>query len=306
MRISRALSALHKRYTVLTRPVPSSFAQALNDFQNDRDNHIDLEDARQQHDMYTRQINAIPEVARVIAMQPLDDLPDSVFVEDVMVVAGNTAIVTRPGAESRRAEATATHEWLCKHFGELELQRLENFTTDVVISIDGGDVLQVESTIFVGQSTRTNAAALSALQDALPNRTVVPISVPSTTLHLKSIITWLGPGLGYVVEGTSDGHAVAKRIAEVVPGAITSVPSALTANILRIGNTVLYNSQGTNLPLLVKDSLEQQVPRGSPDWMVGLKALEETKWVAMDDCASEIAKADGALTCCCVVIENNT
>ena len=302
MRIARALAALHKQYTVLTRPLPSSFAHALNDFQHGSSDNINLERARQEHQMYTDKIKSIPEVARVVAMDVLDELPDSVFVEDVMIVVGKTAIVTRPGASSRRAEASATFDWLCKHCADLGLDRLENLTIEADITIDGGDVLQAEGTVFVGQSTRTNTAALAALQELLPSHVIVPVPVPSSTLHLKSIVTWLGPGLGYVVQDSPEGSHVAEHVCAAVPGIVTAVPSALTANILRIGNTVLYNGQGIDLKAAVKESLETQL-RGDADALLrGLQALEATTWWAVDDCAAEIAKADGALTCCSVVM----
>jgi dimethylargininase len=301
MRIARALAALQK-HIVLTRPVPTSFAKALNDFQQAGDSLIDLERAKQQHETYASTIASIPEVSRVIAMPSLDDLPDSVFVEDVLLVVGKTAIVTRPGASSRRAEASATYDWLCKHFADLDLERLDNFSTETDITLDGGDVMQVNDTVFVGQSTRTNEAALTALQAALPSQMVTPIPVPSSTLHLKSIVTWLGPSLGYVVHGTPEGKHVADLVCRVVPGVVTFVASALTANILRIGNTVLYNGQGVDLKASVQASLEKQMKGDAPGLQAGLEALGATTWCGVDECAGEIAKADGALTCCSVVL----
>jgi dimethylargininase len=117
-----------------------------------------------------------------------DDLPDSVFIEDVLVVLGGTAIVTSPGAESRRNEtiaAAATAKRLGFAIQEIELPG----------TLDGGDVLTVGHVIYVGASSRTNAegiAQLRAIAGPL-GYSVVAVAV-TKALHLKSTVTALPDG----------------------------------------------------------------------------------------------------------------
>ncbi|HET9860240.1 MAG TPA: N(G),N(G)-dimethylarginine dimethylaminohydrolase [Nocardioidaceae bacterium] len=117
-----------------------------------------------------------------------DDCPDSVFVEDTMVVFRDLAVVARPGAASRRAE-TADAEKAVAAQG-YRLAYIEEPGT-----LDGGDVLKVGDTIYVGQGGRTNAAGLEQLRSHLEplGARVVGVSV-SKVLHLKSAVTALPDG----------------------------------------------------------------------------------------------------------------
>jgi dimethylargininase len=117
-----------------------------------------------------------------------DDCPDSVFVEDTMVVFRDLAVVARPGAASRRAE-TADAEKAVAAQG-YRLAYIEEPGT-----LDGGDVLKVGDTIYAGQGGRTNAAGLEQLRSHLEplGARVVGVSV-SKVLHLKSAVTALPDG----------------------------------------------------------------------------------------------------------------
>ncbi len=120
-----------------------------------------------------------------------DDHPDAVFVEDTVVVFGNLAIVTRPGADARRTETEATERTIRGHLTATE--HIEPPAT-----LDGGDVLKVGDTVYVGLSERTNRAAVDQLAALLPDRTVIAVPV-TKALHLKSAVTALPDGtiLGY-------------------------------------------------------------------------------------------------------------
>ena len=120
------------------------------------------------------------------------DCPDSVFVEDTVVMIGATAVITRPGADERKPETAGTWE---------TLRRL-GYPTAVIEhgTLDGGDVLKVGSTVYVGRTHRTDADGIAALRricDPLGYRVV---AVPTTrVLHLKSAVTALPDGtiIGY-------------------------------------------------------------------------------------------------------------
>ena len=119
---------------------------------------------------------------------PADDLPDSAFVEDTVVVLGDLAVLTRPGAAERRAEVAGT-EAAIRALG-LEIARIEAPGT-----LDGGDVLQVGATVYAGRGGRTNAEGIRQLGEhaATRGRTVVPVAL-HRVLHLKSAVTALPDG----------------------------------------------------------------------------------------------------------------
>ncbi|HEY4225164.1 MAG TPA: dimethylarginine dimethylaminohydrolase [Pseudolysinimonas sp.] len=121
-------------------------------------------------------------------VDPADELPDSVFVEDLAVVIDGTAVLGYPGAESRRGELEAVREALRGRGYDLKPITWPG-------TLDGGDVLQLGSTIFVGRGTRTNAEGIRQLREiaAALGRTVVAVPLPKV-LHLKTAVTALPDG----------------------------------------------------------------------------------------------------------------
>jgi dimethylargininase len=119
---------------------------------------------------------------------PADDCPDSVFIEDTAVVCDNLAVITRPGAASRRPETAAVVETV-RALG-LTVAAVESPAT-----LDGGDVLQVGPTVYVGHGGRTDAAGIAQLAGHLAplGRTVVTVPLQAV-LHLKSAVTALPDG----------------------------------------------------------------------------------------------------------------
>ena len=139
---------------------------------------------------------------QVREVEPADDCPDAVFVEDALVVVGDLAVVTRPGAVRRRGE-TAGAERAAAGLG------LETARIAPPGRLDGGDVLQVGRTVYVGVGGRTDAArvrALAALVEPL-GRTVVPVRLGGV-LHLKSAVTALPDGTLLGLPGVFDTAAV--------------------------------------------------------------------------------------------------
>lgn len=130
---------------------------------------------------------------QTIEVPQAEDCPDSVFVEDTMVVYRDLAVIARSGAEARRPE-TAAAEAAVAAAG----YRVEHITSPA--TLDGGDVLKVGSTIYVGTTARTNAAAVEQLAGFFGplGATVVPVPTRKV-LHLKSAVTALPDGrvIGY-------------------------------------------------------------------------------------------------------------
>jgi dimethylargininase len=144
---------------------------------------IDLARANGQHEAYVTALRT--QGIDVLILPPEPELPDAVFVEDTAVVVEECAVVTRPGAESRRAEVDTV------------AAALERFRPLVRLSapatLDGGDVLRVGRSFFVGRTARTNDDGIRQLRDALvPHGYEVQAVVPDGCLHLKSAVTYVG------------------------------------------------------------------------------------------------------------------
>jgi dimethylargininase len=126
---------------------------------------------------------------RVVEVEPADDCPDAVFVEDPVVVYGKTAVIARSGAPERRAETDGVEKALDGY----DIRRIEAPGT-----LDGGDVLKIGDTIYVGRGSRTNDDGIRQLAAHLPGASVVPVPV-TKVLHLKTAVTALPDGtvIGY-------------------------------------------------------------------------------------------------------------
>jgi dimethylargininase len=147
---------------------------------------VDVDLANTQWDGYVATLtNAGWDIVEVPAAS---EQPDSVFVEDTFVVFGKLAVIGNPGVESRRGEIAGA-EKAAKDFG-LDIARIEFPGT-----LDGGDVLKVGTTVYVGRSDRTNAEGIRQLRAIVGALGYVVVAVPMTkALHLKSAVTALPDG----------------------------------------------------------------------------------------------------------------
>lgn len=130
---------------------------------------------------------------KAVEVLPADDCPDGVFVEDTMVVYRNVAVIARPGADPRRPEVIEAEKAI-EGLG-YSLNRIRPPGT-----LDGGDVLKVGDTIYVGRGGRTNTEGVAQLRAILGPVGATVIAVPvSSVLHLKSAVTALPDGtvIGY-------------------------------------------------------------------------------------------------------------
>jgi dimethylargininase len=128
----------------------------------------------------------------VVEVDPEPDCPDSAFVEDTVVMYGETAVITSPGAPQRRPETAGTARVL----GSLGY-RVVTMTEG---ALDGGDILRVGNRVYVGRGGRTDAAGVAELRSILTPLGAVVTAVPMTkALHLKSAVTALPDGtfIGY-------------------------------------------------------------------------------------------------------------
>ncbi len=227
---------------------------------------IDFERASAQHEAYERALADLG--CRVVSLPAESDLPDSVFVEDTAVVVDEIAVMTRPGAPSRGRESASVAAALAEH---RPLARIEAPAT-----LDGGDVLRLGTRLFVGRSSRSNADGIAQLRALLAplGYTVEGVAIGGC-LHLKSAVTEVAPGAVLLNPSwaSPDTFAAFRRI-EVDP----SEPFA--ANALRIGESVIY-------------------PTAFPRTAVWLDRAG-IRLMPVD--VSELAKAEGAVTCCSLIV----
>ncbi|MFK0171956.1 dimethylargininase [Streptomyces sp. NPDC090306] len=123
-----------------------------------------------------------------VEVEPADDCPDAVFVEDAVVVYRNVALIARPGARSRRAETAGVEQAVARLGCSVNWIWAPG-------TLDGGDVLKVGDTVYVGRGGRTNAAGVQQLRAAFEPLGARVVAVPvSKVLHLKSAVSALPDG----------------------------------------------------------------------------------------------------------------
>jgi dimethylargininase len=147
---------------------------------------VDVDLAQEQHAAYASALETSGWTVRQVP--PAEDCPDSVFVEDAVVVCADLAVLTRPGAPQRRAEVAGVAPVMAS-LG-LRTARIEAPGT-----LDGGDVLQAGTAVYVGRGGRTNGEGIRQLRALLTplGRTVIGVPL-GEVLHLKSAVTALPDG----------------------------------------------------------------------------------------------------------------
>lgn len=223
---------------------------------------IDLDLARRQHEQYEQLLSSLGCTVRRLAAEP--EMADSVFIEDTAAVFDEVAIVMRPGAPSRQKETAAVAEALAPY------RHLEKISAPGIA--DGGDILVAGRRVFVGISTRTNRDAAAQMRRWLEpfGYTVDELRV-SGCLHLKSAVTAIGDQLllvnrDWIDVSRLDGFATIDVDRE----------EPYAANALRVGGAIVFPEEFPR----TRDALAS---RG-----IDVRIVP----------AGELAKAEGAVTCC--------
>jgi dimethylargininase len=180
---------MHGRHALVRRPSPRLADGLVTHI--DRSDHVDVELAQRQWDGYVEALHHAGWTTHEVA--PAPECPDSVFVEDTMVVYGDLAVISRPGADERKPE-TAAAEDAVRALG-YRVAHIEAPGT-----LDGGDVLKHGGRVWVGLGGRTNEDGARQLAAHLEPLGAYVIPVPLTkVLHLKSAVTALPDGtvIGY-------------------------------------------------------------------------------------------------------------
>lgn len=227
---------------------------------------IDIERARVQHAAYRAALAAAG--ADVVLLPALDHLPDSVFVEDTVIVLDSVAIMSTMGAASRRPETAAMAPVLRRY---RTVQTLVEPAT-----LDGGDVMHVGTTLYVGQTARTNQAAVAQLTRILGPAGYRVVGVPLTKcLHLKSACTALGSDQVLInPEWVDPGLFAGLRVQTVDPA------EPFGANALPVGGVLI-------------------MPASAPRTR-GRLAQAGFAPIAVD--ISEFEKAEAAATCLSIIL----
>ncbi len=221
--------------------------------------------ARKQHRRYEELLAELG--CELHHLPPEPELPDSVFVEDTAVVLDELAVISRPGAESRRAETASVAEAL-KPYRKLSHIQAPG-------TLDGGDVLRIGKTLYVGLSNRSNLEGIEQLQ-----RIVIAFGYSVNAvrlrdcLHLKSAVTQVAKDTLLInrqwVNSAVFGSMRLINVDESEPFA---------ANAVRIGDTLIYAEA-------FPETLGRLKKQG-----IRIRTVD----------ASELAKAEGGVTCCSLI-----
>jgi dimethylargininase len=228
---------------------------------------IDVNLARVQHRQYEDCLKALG--CEVLSLAEAPSLPDSVFVEDTAIILDELAIITRPGADSRRLESASIAE-------ALKPYRKLYFLTSPA-TIDGGDVLRVGKNIYIGLSSRSNQAGIEQMQNILEpfGYRVTGINVQGC-LHLKSAVTQVAEDTLLINRGLLEADVFGELnfidVDEAEP---------LAANALWINNEVIYPAGFPRTRKRLEDN------------GISIRAVE----------VSELMKAEGAVTCCSLIFK---
>ena len=249
-----------------TRAVPTSITRC--ELTHLSREPIDIDVARAQHDRYEGALRAAG--IDVTRLPDRDDLPDAVFVEDTAVVFDEIAVLTRPGMESRRAEVESVRDALAAH---RPLATIESPAT-----LDGGDVLVLDRDVLVGLTPRTNILGIQRLRALLaPFGYEVRAAPVRGCLHLKSAVTRAGTRT--LVANPSWVDPALMPGWDVVP---VDAREAHAANVLWLGSTTI-------------------VAEGFERTNAALARATDSQLVAVP--ASELAKAEGGVTCCSLLVK---
>lgn len=248
----------------ITREISPRFAEC--EITHIERTSIDLDLAHHQHHAY---VHALRELGCQVTELPAEaDLPDSVFVEDTAFILPEVAVITRPGAESRKPETDSI------------IRALTPLTRLVCVqepaTVDGGDVLVLGKKICVGLSTRSNQEAVDQLNDLLSEYGYSVIGVAlRDCLHLKSAVSRVDDKALLINRSWADpAYFESFDLIDVDP----SEPHA--ANCLPVGGFIIFPSAFPKTAAKLEDR--------------GFQVIR------LD--VSELAKAEGAVTCCSLIL----
>ncbi len=245
----------------IVREPPRSFAGCVSS--HPLRHQVDVERAKVQHNQYCRTLRDLG--LDLICLKPVEELPDSCFVEDTAVVRGSRALITRLGEPSRRGEETAIRETLDQY--------VTTRSIEAPGTLEGGDVIHLPSRLIIGIGKRTNEEGVRQLSDFLGVETLTVADFDM--VHLKSHVTFVGRNTFLSTSSLENHPALHASDVLVVPS-----DEDYAANTLTIGDTVLMSSRHRKTLALVREA--------------GFDVI------TLD--LSEFEKCDGALSCLSIIL----
>lgn len=227
---------------------------------------IDVDIAQSQHHGY---VLALKDLGCAVLELPAEvDLPDSVFVEDTAVVLPEVALITRPGADSRKPETESITRAL-RPYREL-------LFIEAPATVDGGDVLVVGKDIYVGMSTRSIQAAVEQMNTLLRKFGYTAHSVElHDCLHLKSAVTRVDDKTLLINRRWVDVETF-----EGFDFIVVDESEPFAANCLPIADSIIF---------------PEEFPKTRAK-------LEARGYKIKPVVVGELAKAEGAVTCCSLIV----
>lgn len=223
---------------------------------------LNLERAKLQHRAY---VNTLHEIGlEIIELPTENDLPDACFIEDTVVIYGDTALITRPKYEIRRKEIDS----VAKIVGDY----LKIAATTSPATLEGGDVIHVEKGLISGKTKRTNEEGISAMRKELGCQ--VEVIEDSSIVHLKSYVTYLGNGFFIGTKRYSSESVFDDTEYLVIPEKESYAANTLTIN----GNVLIPEGYPETKQILSKNGFDI---------------------IVLD--TKEFAKCEGALTCLSII-----
>ena len=252
------------RYLAITREISPAIEQC--ELTHLERTTIDLVRARAEHELYEAALRALG--CEIVRLAAGPDMPDSVFIEDMAVVLDELAVITRPGAASRRVETAAVAAALRSH---RPIAAILGPGT-----LDGGDVQLIGRTLYVGVGHRTNDAGVRQLRSIVASQGYSVEAVPfAGCLHLKSAISLVADDVLLVnpewVEASRFGRCRTMNVDPAEPYA---------ANAVLLGDSIIYPAEHVRT----------------------LRQLEQAGIRVRSVPAAELAKAEGAVTCCSLIL----
>ena len=245
------------KYAVVRKPGPD-FAQGITTSNLGTPSY---ELIVEQHSAYIETLRSLG--LEVIVLDHLLGYPDAYFVEDIAVVTPDVAIITNPGAESRRGEVETIASTLVEYRETLHIEAPG--------TVDGGDVLMVGTDSYIGISDRTSREGAEQAANILEAYRYTCTMVPVLSgLHLKSGVNYVGQNALLLTEAYADLDQFRQYDKIVV-----NESEGHAANTLLINNSLI-------------------TPKGFPKTREKLLALD-VNIIELD--VSEVRKMDGSLTC---------
>lgn len=292
---------------VLIRSLSSTFAsRAL----RHESQPISQQIAEVQHAEYIHVFRALLGNNEVFVLPRDDRFPDSNFVEDSAVYFKGTALICRSGAPSRRGEEQAVHRFF-------QILGKPCVAMETPATLDGGDVLCIGEFIFVGSSSRTNQEGIDTLRRTFPEaKAIIPVSIQQG-LHLKSLVTAIHlrpqapdetPIAVLLSARTQPGISAAEAIRihlSATPFRVIHVPleDPLFANVISF-ELPQQPRQSREIAVIVQAGFPASL-KNLTDTLHTVPELHQFRWRLHQLNMQELAKADGALTCCSILIPDD-